>query len=323
MARFLLTALGVIILGLAAGTAFLYAPDTDPEEMQAKYGGDLARYAEGEQGLKVHYRDQGCQTCPALVLVHGSSASLHTWEPWVDLLSAEYRIVSLDLPGHGLTGPHPAHDYTARSMVAAVEAVRDEAALSRFALAGNSMGGWVSWNYALDHPDDLTALILVDASGVQVPEKTDEPKGNIGFKLMASPVGRFLGKKLTPRFIIAQSLSQSMYVQEVITEEMIDRYWELLRYPGNREATMIRATMERNLSRAARLPEISTPTLIMWGKEDSLIPVEAAAVFDESLPDSRVVIYDDAGHIPMEEIPAKSAGDVSDFLSEVLSTETE
>ena len=160
-----------ILAGLA-GIAFLAlrTPDTDPAAMRARYGGPDSRFTEAANGLAaLHYRDQGCRDCPAILLVHGSNASLHTWEPLVEKLQDRYRLISYDQPGHGLTGPHPRDDYTARGLFEAIAAVVDATGVEPFAIAGNSMGGWLAWRYALAQPRDLSALILLNASGPPPP----------------------------------------------------------------------------------------------------------------------------------------------------------
>ncbi|MFZ5609929.1 MAG: alpha/beta fold hydrolase [Pseudomonadota bacterium] len=304
--------LGLLVLaGIAL--AWSFTPDTAPQAMIEKYGGASARWAAGEAGQKLHYRDQGKADGPALVLVHGSNASLQTWEPWVGLLGADYRLISLDLPGHGLSGPHPKDDYSARAMVAAVEAVATAARLDRFIIAGNSMGGWVAWRYALAHPDQVAALILIDAAGVRAGEGAGR-RLPIGFRLAMTPGVRVIFSKLTPRGLIARSLRQSVENQAIIDDAMVDRYWELLRFPGNRRATILRFAADREQAMEAQLGAITAPTLILWGEKDRLIPVAAADVFHTRIAGSRLIIYPGVGHLPMEEAAAASAADVKDFL---------
>jgi pimeloyl-ACP methyl ester carboxylesterase len=248
-----------------------------------------------------------------LVLLHGSNASLHTWEPWVERLKAKYRIISLDQIGHGLTGPNPTGQYDGAAFVGTLDALMVKLGVGKFALAGNSMGGYVAWEYALAHPDKLTHLVLVDAGG-----PPDDPNKQlpIGFRIARTPVLSKLTLVITPRSIFEKSLRGTVSNQSVITPAVIDRYWELNRYPGNRAATGARfaqyGTREANVG---RLGEIKVSTLIMWGAEDKLIPVSGADWFAARIPDSVKIVYPGIGHLPMEETPDRSAADLDAFLS--------
>jgi pimeloyl-ACP methyl ester carboxylesterase len=323
-----------ILAGLAALLAALFfllrTPDTDRDEMIAKYGGPAARFAEGPDGLKVHWRDEGCRDCPALVLLHGSNASLHTWEPLVARLGAEYRIISYDQPGHGLTGPHPRDDYSAGGMFDALQAVTKAAGVERFTIGGNSMGGWVAWRYALEYPGRVDALLLIDAAGMPLREGEKAPPLNLGFRIMRNPVLRPLAEQITPRDLVKKSLLQSVAKKDIVTEAMVDRYWELLRFPGNRRASVVRASTDREPSIAGHIGEIAAPVLVLWGKEDRLIHVSAATTFKERLPQAELVLLDGVGHIPMEEAPDETAAAIKTFLqrgasplNETRATETE
>ena len=126
MKRGLLWIFGLIAAALIAVFAWGYAPDTDPAAMRAKYTNAASRFVEVEPGLKVHIRVEGKADGPALLLLHGSNSSLQTWEPWVARLGNDYRIVSLDLTGHGLTGPHPKRDYRVATTVGVVDAVVED-----------------------------------------------------------------------------------------------------------------------------------------------------------------------------------------------------
>lgn len=310
------------VIAFAAGFAVFISlilllvrtPDTDREEMIAKYGGAAPMFAEGAGGMRVHWRDEGCRDCPAIILIHGSNASLHTWKPMVERLSGEYRIISYDQPGHGLTGPHPRDDYSAAGMFEALNAVANAARVDHFYLGGNSMGGWVAWRYALAYPERVDGLILIDAAGAPLREGETAPPLNLGFRLMRNPAIAPLIRQITPRALVKKSLLDTTAVDDIVTEEMIDRYWELLRYPGNRRATAIRARTDREEAFADRLVEIQEPSLIMWGKEDQLIYATAAETFAERLPNAEVVLFENVGHLPMEEAPDATANAIRRFL---------
>ena len=299
---------------LAVAFMLVRTPDAKRDEMIAKYGGDHAMFADGAGGMRVHWRDDGCRDCPAIVLIHGSNASLHVWEPLVRQLSGEYRIISYDQPGHGLTGPHPRNDYTAAAMFEALNAVANAARVDHFYLGGNSMGGWVAWRYALAYPERVDGLFLIDSAGAPLREGESPPPLNLGFRLMRHPALRPLVEQITPRSLVRKSLLDTVADDALVTDAMVDRYWELLRFPGNRRATAIRARTDREDSFAGRLNEISDPTLILWGKEDQLVYATAAETFAERIPTAEVVIFDGVGHMPMEEAPEATANAIRRFL---------
>ncbi|RRQ52460.1 alpha/beta fold hydrolase [Sphingorhabdus wooponensis] len=313
MLRFIKWLAILLLVALAALFFWGYAPDTEAAQMERKYGSAASRFAELEPGLRVHYRDEGKSDGRVLVLIHGSNASLHTWEPWVKALGKDYRVISLDLPGHGLTGRNPAGVYDNASYVSVVDRLLTKLNVDNAVIGGNSMGGGVSWLFALTHPEKVDALLLVDASGQPHAKSGNLP---LGFKLMRMPVIKEAVRFIAPRSIFESSVKTSMSVQSKINDQLIDRYWELNRYPGNREATMQRFSSLKNMTPGTkeRLSAIKAPVLILWGAEDNLIPVTSSKWFAEAIPEAKLVIYPNVGHIPMEEIPEKSANDVKIWL---------
>jgi pimeloyl-ACP methyl ester carboxylesterase len=305
-------------VGLIAllGVAFflLRTPDSDPAEMKAKYGGAPSQFVDLGGGLTVHLRDEGPREAPVLMLLHGSNADLHTWDPWTRLLSQNLRVIRYDQIGHGLTGPNPAGTHTADDMVAVTEKLRAKLGIQRMALAGNSMGGGVAARYAMVHPEHLFALILVDAGGAPQPANR-KGRGNIGFTLAATPGVSWLMESITPRSIVERSFSESVSNQAVVTPAAVDRYWELLRYPGNRAATAERFSTPRKGFTDKDLASIKARTLILWGEEDKLISVEGARWFAKGIVGSELKTYPGIGHLPQEEAAEQSANDANLFVT--------
>ncbi|HAW35160.1 MAG TPA: alpha/beta hydrolase [Erythrobacter sp.] len=308
--------LGALALVLLAAFFILRVPDTDPAEMQAKYGAAPSRMLAVGDGRQVHVRDEGPRDAP-IVLLHGSNADLHTWQAWTDALSADYRVVRFDQRGHGLTGPAADADYSIETFAGDIDAVVDALGVERFVLAGNSMGGAIAMQYAIASPERLDGLVLVDASGAPIERNAD---GNIAFKLAAMPgVGSVMSQVL-PRSLVERSLSQSVSNQKIVTGEAVDRYWELARYPGNRDATRARFSTPRSAFSAEQVAQTDVPTLVMWGEEDKLIPYEAAGWYMDHLPDATLAAYPGIGHLPMEEAPERSAADLQQWLARTLSS---
>ncbi len=306
---------GLIVLALVVALfAWGYAGDIPVSELRAKYANAESEFVDLGDGMTVHLRDEGPKDAPAIILLHGSNASLHTWQQWVNRLGKDYRIIRYDQPGHGLTGPHPKDDYSAKAFVDVVDRVAKNRGVGKFYLGGNSMGGWVTHEYAKAHPEKLLGIILVDAAGAPDAKPKSLP---IGFRIARLPVLNKLAQVITPRSVIEASLKQTVSNQAVVTNAEIDEYWELLRYPGNREATGKRFAQygTRLTMTPISAATHNVPALILWGEDDSLIPVESAKWFQSQYTDQVTHIYKGIGHLPMEEASEATAKDVSDWLT--------
>jgi pimeloyl-ACP methyl ester carboxylesterase len=282
-------------------------------QLRAKYASPASRYADLPGGVRMHYRDQGDPAKPAVVMVHGFAASLHAWEPWVARLAPDYRLISLDLPGHGLTEAPAGYKASTAGNVALVDELTRRLGAQRFVLAGNSMGGGVAWNYALAHPERLRGLVLVDAAGWPGPRSGEGPP--LIFRLLGNPAGRAILKSFDPRPLAERGLKQAYLDPKLVTPALLDRYAELARAPGHKDILL---TMQ-NRAAAPVTPQtfagIHTPTLVMAGEQDKLIPVAQARAMAGAIPGARLVVYPDGGHVPMEQLPDRSARDLRDFLA--------
>jgi pimeloyl-ACP methyl ester carboxylesterase len=314
MKRVLKWASLALVVAFVAVIVVFWTPDTDPAAMRAKYGGAPSQFLDIGGGLTVHVRDEGPRDAPVVVLLHGSNSDLHTWDAWTKSLASKYRVIRLDQIGHGLTGPSPKRDYTPAAFVDTVDRVATKLGVAKFVLAGSSMGGGVAWQYAIAHPDRVTGLVLVDASGAPDLSKQSLP---IGFRIAKTPVLRDVMLYITPRSIIASSMHQAVSNQAIVSDAMIDRTWELLRYPGNRQATMDRFATPISAVNTQALATIKAPTLILWGDDDKLLPVSGAGWFATQIAGSKVVTYPGIGHLPMEEAADKSAADLMNWLATV------
>lgn len=313
----ILLSLSALVIG-----GFLGIRDADIpyETLVERYGQAPSQYLDLPSGLTAHYRDQGNPQGPVLLLLHGSNASLYTWEPWArSQLALNTRIISVDLIGHGLSSLSPGHDYSHGAYERFVEEFVGAMGLETFALAGNSMGGGIAWRYALSHADQLTALVLVDASGVPRPRvEGEEREVALVYRIASMPVLNQLLLHILPRSMVKEQLLDAVARDEIITEEMVTRYQAFLLREGRRAATLARMSDGWEASPVERLGEIETPTLILWGAEDTWVPVHGAHVYDEKIPVSTLILYEGVGHMPMEEVADKSAADVAAFLAASL-----
>ncbi len=311
MIRRLLKIIGVIVGLLAIAFLISRTPDTDPAEMRAKYGSEPSQFVEIEPGHIVHLRDEGPRDGPAIVLLHGSGADLHTWEPWLEALRTDYRVVRYDQIAHGLTGPANDGAYEISDFAEDVGLVADHLGLEEFVLVGSSMGGRVAVTYALENQDRLSGLVLVGASGAPI---TKQGSGNLAYTIAATPGVRELVKYITPRSMIERSFAQSVSNKHIVTPAQVDRYWELLRYPGNRAAALERLSIPRKSFSEDEIANLDVPTLLIWGEEDALVPFETAQWYLDNLPDARLVSYTEIGHLPHEEAAQRSVKDLLGWL---------
>ena len=274
--------------------------------LDEKYTNKQSKFIDIE-GARIHYRDEGSGT--PLVLLHGIGSSLHTWNGWTKLLSDDFRVIRLDLPGFGLTGADSSNDYSMGRNISVLNAFLTSLNITEFFLAGNSMGGWLAWEYTLDNPKEVKRLILIDAAGFITPDNPPKP-------LRLAQKFKKTITKGAPRFAIRKFLKQAYGSKKLVTTELVDRYYELNNRPGNGLAFYTIASAQYN-PRTSRLPEIQAPTLIMWGSEDKKwIDVSHAHLFEELIPNDQLIIYKGLGHLPMEEAPGKTAEDARKFLSE-------
>lgn len=308
--RKLLT-LSIILLALGAAGYFLFAPDIPRSALLAKYGRPPSQFMALADGARIHFRDRGPRDAPALILIHGSNASLFTWEGWAALLSHSFRVVSLDMPGHGLTGAVPSGDYSEEAMTQVVARVADGLHLARFAIGGNSMGGGVAARFAEEYPQRVTQLILVDAGGMPVREGKHVP---LAFRLARIPVLNLLLLYVTPRALVVEGLDDAIVRKSIIDDQMIDRYWDFARMQGTREATLRRFQLPRDDFVFRNTRRVVAPTLILWGEEDRLVPVEAGRRYARAIAGARLIIYPGTGHLPQEEVTDRSASDVRNFM---------
>ncbi|MEN9873217.1 MAG: hypothetical protein RL186_114, partial [Pseudomonadota bacterium] len=212
------------------------ATDIPVATVEQRYSSPASQFITLSDGVRLHMRDEGPRDAPVIILAHGSNASLHTWEPWVQALSGKWRVISFDFPAHGLTGPSASQDYSTTAYVRVVDELATQLGVQRFVLAGNSMGGGVAWRYALSHPERVAGLVLVDASGY--PSPTGKPP--LVFRLARAPLIGEAFSRLANRGLMEANIKEVMVDDTLVTPKMVDRYYDLLMRKGNRQATLIR-----------------------------------------------------------------------------------
>ena len=296
---------GLAVLATVALAIWFYAPDKPRAELEASYPGEYRIV----DGVRLRLRDTGPRDAPAVILLHGFGASLDTWEPWAQALSARYRVIRYDLPGFGLTGPDPTGDYSDAREMKILNDLMDQLGIARASLVGNSLGGRIVWNFAALHPDRVTRLVLVSPDGFAsacFPMITPRRR--------RSSCGRC--RMSAPRSLVKSSLGAAYAHPEALSEATLTRYRDLLLAPGVRRAILARTSQLILRDPAATLARIKVPTLLLWGEKDAMIPISYAAKYLRDLPNAILTPLPNLGHAPFEEDPAASLEPLERFLAD-------
>jgi pimeloyl-ACP methyl ester carboxylesterase len=321
MDRWLPRVIGLLLMATALALVLSRAPDRSAQSLVARWAPAPSQFMD-LHGQLVHLRDVGPRDDAApLVLVHGTSASLHTWEGWAAPLQTRRRVITFDLPGFGLTGPfsgrYAAWNYSGDELARFVLELLDELRVQRFVIGGNSLGGEVAWRVATLAPQRVQRLVLVDAAGYELrPESMP-----IGFRLADTPGVNRLFEWLLPRGLVESSVRDVYGDPSKVTPALIDRYFETTLREGNRRALVQRfqaqaIDQQAMATSVARIRALKLPTLILWGMRDRLIPPLMAQRFHADIAGSQLVLFEGLGHVPQEEDAAATVAALQKFLLE-------
>ena len=308
--KFINTFLKIFVLFFGAIlTLILVArtPNVSVETLKKQYTDSNSKFISVD-GLEVHYKDEG-RGFP-IVLLHGTSASLHTWDAWTKELIKNYRVIRMDLPAFGITGPNATNQYDLETYNRFLEQFLNQLKVDNFVLAGNSLGGSIGWYYASDHQEQVKQLILLDPGGFP-----SEKKRPLIFRLAEIPVVNQLLKHITPRSFVKDNLKEVYFDDSKISEALIDRYHQMILREGSRKAFIEKANLEVQ-DDTDRLSLVKAPTLIIWGEDDIWIPVGNAVRFMKELANSSLIVMEETGHVPMEERPAESVAHALKFIKQ-------
>ncbi len=327
----------VLFLGIILLLASLIRTDISVDKLKESFTDETSVFLDID-GMDVHVKDEG--EGQAVMLIHGTFASLHTWEDWTSALTDSFRVVRIDLPGFGLTGPQPQNDYSARATLHLLEEVRNQLGIDSWVIAGNSLGARFAAEYARHFPEQTDGVVFIGgAGGIGTPSASvqqtiadtsqtarqttaaPQQRQSLLWRALGNPVFRNMLGVMTPRFAFSYTLKEVYGQPERIQPEVVDRYYRMLRREGNRQSFLIRnngPTGDRShipeLPSGHFLPELDLPVLIMWGEQDRWISVQAGRRLHQLIEHSELIIYEDAGHVPMEEIPDRTVADFRRFL---------
>lgn len=299
-------------IGLASALAVvatlgLWTPDLDRTALEKKYATPDTQF-EVIKGHRVHFQDAGSKDAPVLLMLHGFGSSLQTWDSWADSLKSNYRVIRLDLPGFGLSGPSPSKTYTEEDDVQFIENFVNHLNIAEFSLVGHSMGGKLAWNVAANFPSKVKQLVLMAPDGFSNPEE-------IGAKPYAIPYFMHLMKYSLPKFFVKTTLTPAFYDANALTDNLLTRYNDFLRAPGIRQALIDRANQTINSDPVTRLKKITAPTLLLWGDSDQMIPPHNADRYTSVLATATKVVLPRQGHLLQEERPQEGLSAVLAFLN--------
>ena len=310
--------IAILIILIYSGTYL----DIPREKLEAKYATGSSQFLDLPDGARIHFRDEGKPESPAIVLLHGFNGSLFNFERLVPLLAKDFRLISIDLPGFGLTGAIPSANYTTESFMDTVTSLTNQLGIEKFLIAGNSMGGGVAWRYTLEHPAKVEGLILLASSGVGSKEdvkKFEERENNppIVWKLMNSTLFKKFLNYYTPKFFATEGLKRSVYDQKFADADHANQFHDLVLLQGSRNA-ILSMTMggRRQMYGPESLSKITSPTLVIHGEEDNIIGFERSSVFKENIDNAEIKIYPEIGHLPMYEDPVRTANDIIKFFQD-------
>ena len=286
------------------------AKDIPVEQLKPQWMTSASSFMEIDD-LSLHVSDEGVKNdATPIVLIHGTGASLHTWDGWTSTLKHQRRVIRFDLPGFGLTGPEPQNNYTIENYTDYLVKLLDTLGIPKAIVAGNSLGGYIAWATAIRYPDRVSRLVLVDASGY--PYQAESVP--IAFKLSQNALAKILLKNFIPKFIVRSSIENVYGDPSLVSDDLVDRYYQLALREGNRAAISERFTQTQPGDLRFKLGELTIPTLLLWGGKDKLIPLHVGKQFKKDILHSTLVVFDELGHVPHEEAPETTLSPVLAFI---------
>ena len=286
---------------------YLWTPDKSKAELEKTYGSGKNAYVTA-LGVNLHYQDTGpSKNAIPIVFLHGFGASLQTWEIWAQALSEDYRVISVDLPGFGLTGEDPSGIYTDQRSVEVLEAFLKELKIPKVVLVGNSMGGKFAWQFAARYPNQVSKLVLISpdgyaSHGIQYGKKSEVPAIAQLYRYFFSK--DFLVMNLEPAYANPNTLNDAL----------VTRYYDLMLAPGVRGAILARMQQTVLQDPVPSLASIQIPTLLIWGEKDAFIPISNSNDYLKVMPNAKRVSLPNIGHLPQEEQPSIGLQALKDFL---------
>lgn len=305
--KFVIVAIpAALVIALAGLSLWLYTPDLPREVIEARYHVASDDYRE-VMGLRIRLRDSGGANLPVVILLHGFGSSLETWDDWSRSLAHDFRVIRLDLPGFGLTGPDPTGDYSDARSLRILLAFMDGLGVQKASLVGNSLGGKLAWMFAAEHPERVDKLVLISPAGFSSPGQDYGKKPEIPAMIKVLPY-------VLPAYFVKMSLAPAFGDPARFSTALIARYRDFMRAPGVRSAMIARMEQDVLSDPAPWLQRLHMPVLLLWGSNDGMIPAGNSADYERLIPQAKFVELPGTGHVPQEEAPEASLRPLRAFL---------
>ena len=295
--------------------------DIPKNEIISKHANESSKFLELSDGSLIHLRDEGNKKGKVILLIHGFNGSLFNYEPMVPFLTDEYRVISLDLPAHGLTGAVKSDLYSHEGFEKVIGEVVKLLGINKFYFVGHSMGGMIAWRYALKHLDQLNGLIIIGSPFIANEEEYKDFQSvnapPAAFEIIESKFFRRALEYVTPRLLVKEGVSKTVYDQSIVTDELVDQFHDIILMEGTRLAIgmLVEDHEDDFIANPNDLKNISIPSLILHGEEDNLVDIRFVEHFIDQIPNVRLISYPNVGHMPPMEIPALLAQDIRGFIN--------
>ena len=308
-----LWSLAALALGLLVA-AWFYR-DHPPAQVEARWATPPSQFVEID-GVRLHYREEG--EGPPVVLLHANYASLFMWEPWAAALKDRYRVIRVDLPAHGLTGPEPSGNYSLQRIQSLFEQFVDARGLERFVVVGTSIGGTVAMRYAADHPERIERLVMISPGSLEARVRGRTTPANV-------PKIADVLAWVTPRAFTGYMLRNDYGDPARVTDAVIDEWYAMWMREGNRQAMIDLLRQYVSGGVEAKIRSIRVPVLLIWGEKNKRVPLalayETRALLANS-PQVQLEVLPGIGHMLVQEAPKQSAAVIRRYLDTPLALKT-
>jgi pimeloyl-ACP methyl ester carboxylesterase len=319
-----------LLLSLAAGSASAQVPETsrvlDRQAVIQQFGDAQSRFVDVD-GVNVHYKDQG--SGPVVLLVHGTLGDQADWDGWEAVLSQRYRVLRLDLPSFGLSGPIRSGNYSVDRMLSLVDGFMDQMGAERFAIAGTSYGGLVAFRYAATRTERVGALILANSAGIETgrgpaQSAASTPSATISAAPSSAPTaGRasIFYDQVVTAVDIETNLRHVLTDQSLVTPLMVQRKLAFANIRGRGEESVAGRMLYERGDPLRVLAHVRASALVLWGAGNKALDPKTADAFVVAMKSACQVerlVYADAGHLLIVDQAARSAADALAFLDRTL-----